>query len=289
MFRKTIKRLANSAATLLLTACTLAVPAPLPTPTPLPYNLQPPIDAGLRFLEGQYNADLGLLQESPSIRPDNYFLANDALLAAHVFETMGDPDLAAALRTTLAQYAIAGNQFIEVAWGETIPWPPLHYEDPGSLVTSLGDARILTIRHAGPGYFYDWSAYSNLACMAVINEYNQGYMESARRLYAMQMSTFDGHGWPDLAYHARDGVYETLGLAWCLYAGALLGEPVDRVLPALLDQQDPARGGFHTHYRADEARLADANVETTSLALLALYTLSMQQTTRLGFPSDARP
>ncbi|MEZ4638783.1 MAG: hypothetical protein R2856_28100 [Caldilineaceae bacterium] len=42
------------------------------------------------------------------------------------------------------------------------------------------------------------------------------------------------------------------------------------VLSVLLEQQDPTTGGFHTHYRADESRLADPNVETTSLALLAL-------------------
>jgi hypothetical protein len=37
---------------------------------------------------------------------------------------------------------------------------------------------------------------------------------SSRRLYEIELSTFDGHGFLDLAYHARDGVYETLGLAW---------------------------------------------------------------------------
>lgn len=249
-------------------------PLPLPTPTPLPYDLQPAIDAGLRFLETQYNPDYGLLQESPEIGAHRYFLANDALLAAHVFELVDQEEMAGTLRETLAGYGVQGNGFIEVAWGEIVRWPPLHFEDPGTLVEERGDDQIMTIRHEGPGYFYDWSAYSNLACMAVINEYNGGHLEAARRLYEIEMSTFDGRGFADEAYYRRSQVYETLGVAWCLYAGALLQLPVnERVLLAMLDQQNPQNGGFHTHYNANESRLADPNVETTSLALLALYTL----------------
>jgi hypothetical protein len=279
-------------AALFLTACTAAAPAPpqasppdneltvnLPAPPPPPPDrLDAAIDAGLRFLEGQYNAELGLLQESPNIGAYRYFLANDALLAAHVFETMGDADLAATLRATLAAHGIDGNKFIEVAWGEPIPWPPLHFEDPGTRVEVQGDVRILTLIHDGPGYFYDWSAYSNLAFMAVLNELSQGYAESAARLFAMQMGTFDGYGFPDKAYHARDGHYETLGLALGALAAAKLCSELTLDSRALIDQllaqQSPETGGFHTHFRVDANQLADPNVETTSVALLALHVLS---------------
>ena len=285
-------RLITFLSTLLLAACTAVAPGITPAPTPgTPLDtawiaaLTPAAADAARFLRGQYNADLGLLQESPNIRPHNYFLANDALLAAHALELWGEVGLAESLRDTLGEYGITGNAFIEVAWGEAIPWPPKHFGDPGSLVETIGDAQIMTIRHDGPGYFYDWSAYSNLACMAVVNEVNQGYLESARRLYDIQMSTFDGHGFPDLAYNARDGAYETLGVAWCVYAGALLGKPDKRLVDALLAQQGPL-GGFHTHYRADTPRLADPNVETTSVALLGLFTVGHGPPKRLGLPCD---
>ena len=269
---------------LLLTACTNIAAAPNAVPTPTPAwiaALEPVTQAGVRFLKGQYNAELGLLQESPTIRPNNYFLANDALLATHVFTLYGEDDLSTALDNTLTEYNIKGNNFIEIAWGKTIPWPPKHFEDPGTLVTTIGDAQILTIYHDGPGYFYDWSAYSNLACMAAINEYNQGYVESALRLYEIQMTTFDGHGFSDKAYVDRDGVYETLGVAWCVYAGALLGTPDQDLIDVLMAQQG-RHGGFHTHYRADAARLADPNVETTSVALIALYAVEHGAPRRLG-------
>jgi len=266
-----------------LSACTAvqpSPPSPLPAATPVSVStpvpgLQPAIDAGLSFLNAQYNRDLGLLQESPNIGAQRYFITNDNALAAYIFEQTGQDDLAINVREVMARYGPSTNNFIEAAWGGVIPWPPKHFEDPGSLITTIGEDEILTIRHEGTGYFYDWSAYANLACMAAVNEYNQGFIESARRLYEIQMSTFDGRGFADKAFYDRGDVYETLGVAWCVYAGALLKAPVhETALSVLLEQQDPATGGFHTHYRAAESRLADPNVETTSLALLALLTLS---------------
>lgn len=264
---------------LILVACTSMSPAVAPAtpvpPTPVP-NLDAPIADGLRFLRGQYNPAYALLQESPDIGRHRYFLANDALLAAQVFHLFGEEALAAALEETLARYGVDGNGFVEAAWGVPIPWPPQLFEDPGSLVETRDEDMILTIRHEGPGYFSDWSGYSNLAFMAVHNELNLGNEQAARRLYEIETSTFDGRGFPDLAYQARDGVYETLGLAWGLYAAARLhvfGPVEQQILDRLLAQQDPEDGGFHTHFRPDADRLADPNVETTSVALLALAAL----------------
>lgn len=274
-----------------LILCTACAPvAPPPVSQPLPVGVQPAIDGGLAFLRGQYNADLGLLQESPDIGQHNYFLANDALLARHAAALYGEQELADALAATLDRYGVSGNGFIEVAWGEFVPWPPKHFEDPGTPIETVGDAQILTIRHDGPGYFYDWSAYSNLAFMAAVNEWNAGHVESARRLYELEAGTFDGHGFPDAAYWGRDGVYETLGLAWGVYAAGLMCiRPDERMLQSLLARQDPQTGGFHTHYSTTAERLADPNVETTAVALLALH--AIQQTEckppqRLGFPAQ---
>lgn len=273
-----------------LILCAACAPVrPPPAAQPLPTDLQPAITQGLAFLKGQYNAELGLMQESPEIGRHNYFLANDALLAQRVFALYGEQTLADSLRATLDRYAVSGNRLIEAAWGEPVPWPPKHFEDPGTLVATAGEARILTIRHAGPDYFYDWSAYSNLAFMAAVNEWNQGHEESARRLFELEAGTFDGIGFPDAAFWNRDGVYETLGVAWGVYAAGLMCIRLDEgLLRSLLLRQDPQTGGFHTHYSAAAERLADPNVETTAVALLALH--AIQQTEckppqRLGLPS----
>lgn len=292
-------------AALVLPPSQQAPPAqPTPSATPVP-GLQPAIDAGVAFLKQQYNPDYGLLQESPTIGHHRYYLTNDNALAAYVFEHVGEGQMADGLRKTIDQYGTRHNNFIEVAWGEKIPWPPLHHKDVVSEQLGDGECDFLNEEEAGAlsdcilqethtpdlGVFYDWSSFSNLHCMGAINEYNKGNFDVALWLYRTELSTFDGRGWADEAWLRRDGVYETLGVAWCLYAGAVLDEPVnDEVLSALLDQQDPVSGGFHTHYRAGEPRLADPNVETTSVALLALLTLARDHDlppSRLGLPDDA--
>jgi len=258
------------------------------TPTPIP-SLSQPIADGLGFLTGQYNADYGLLQESPHIGQHRYYLTNDNALAAHVFGLAGNEEMAEQLKTSLARYGYASNGFVEVAWGEVTVWPPRHHQDIALVQLTEGECDFLDTEEPGPladcvlqethtddlGHFYDWSSYANLACMGVVNEYNAGHMETARRLYEIKLADFDGQGFADAVFwEDRPGVYETLGLAWCLYAAALLQMPVHpSILAALLAQQDPATGGFHTHYQAHVPHLADANVETTAVALLALLTL----------------
>ncbi|MEZ4638782.1 MAG: hypothetical protein R2856_28095 [Caldilineaceae bacterium] len=156
---------------LILTSCTSAQPAallstPTSTPTPKPLSsLQPVIDAGVAFLIAQHDDELGLLEESPNIGAHRYFVTNDNALAAYVFEQTGQADLAVKIRTAMADFGPASNGFIEAAWGEVIPWPPKHFEDPGSLVATIGEDQIFDIRHEDRAT-YDWSAYANLACMA---------------------------------------------------------------------------------------------------------------------------
>lgn len=236
------------------------VPISPSTPTPERPNVQPAIDSALSFLQAQYNPTYKLLQESPDIGKHRYYITNDNVLAEHVF-SLYDIEMDIDLRKQPT------NNFIEIALGHSILWPPYHHSDV--VIEQHGDDQILYESHDGPGYFSDWSGFSNLACMAVVNEFNGGYAETSRSLYQYQLNKFDGLGWPDLAYQRRDGVYETLGLAWCLYGGALLDQPSMEVMEMLLAQQN-SNGGFHTHYSADANMLADPNVETTSVAILAL-------------------
>ncbi len=261
----------------------------------------PDLQRGVNFLVAQYNPNVGLLRESvpeagttpthtvcsSGISPASglsyyhkHYLTNDNALAAYALETLGvKPDLAANLWTSLRRYGYDYNDFIEVAWGRSISWPPYHHAD--TIVKQVGPDYVIQETHAVTGttsgpdpylcYFYDWSAYANLAFMAALNEYNQGYRESALRLYAIEMSKFDGIGWRDKAYSDRGGVYETIGPAWALYVGAIIGAPLDDRLATILRQmQHPIYGGFYTHYRAADAPEAYPNVETTSLALLGL-------------------
>ena len=265
---------------LTLTAClpaTHAMPLAQTVPTtstPERPNVQPAIDSALAFLQAQYNPTYKLLQESPDIGQHRYYITNDNMLADNIFTIYGI-DKPLDLRGKLY------NGFIEIAFGYTVIWPPYHHGDV--VIEQHGEDQVLYEAHDGPGYFSDWSGFSNLACMASVNEFNGGDFDTARSLYQYQIGKFDGKGWADLAYQRRDGVYETLGLAWCLYAGALLEQPSMDVMRMLLAQQG-AQGGFHTHYRAEAMQLADPNIETTSMAILALRTVMQGPPARFIFP-----
>ncbi|MEZ4835660.1 MAG: hypothetical protein R2873_27315 [Caldilineaceae bacterium] len=99
-----------------------------------------------------------------------------------------------------------------------------------------------------------------------VNEYNQA--SKAPAASTIQMSTFDGRGFADKAFHdrrclrdaGRPGV--STPVRSCKYRSR-------RRVVCPARTAGPHPGGFHTHYRR-RIRLADPNVETTSLALLAL-------------------
>ncbi len=71
----------------------------------------------MRFLAAQYNANVGLLQESPDIGQHRYYLTNDNALAAYVVAQVGDAGFAQTLRRSLDRYGYDSNGFMEVAWG----------------------------------------------------------------------------------------------------------------------------------------------------------------------------
>jgi hypothetical protein len=247
---------------------------PLPdTPTPAAKPNQDPnlhlaIQRGGAFLKRQYNPQLGLLAESPIVGPNNYWLNNDNSLAAHALSAIGERELSDKLTATLDRYGYPGNGFINVAWSEPIAWPPA--VETNLTITQVGDDKILQEAHGSSALFLDWCEYSNLAFMGALNEFQRGHIDEAHSDYRAAMQAFDGIGFKDKAFLAGSGLYETYKLAWAILAGIRLGESMDsRLLPALLAKQGLS-GGFYTHYLTSGEPQGDPNVETTSLALLAL-------------------
>jgi hypothetical protein len=71
--------------------------------------------------------------------------------------------------------------------------------------------------------------------------------------------------------------------SWATLLGALLAqqEPFDHEFGTATDW------GFHTHFTSSENRLADPNVETTSVAVLALYRLANPDCPKtMGLPAE---
>ncbi len=227
----------------------------------------PPIQRGLAFLDARYNPAIGLLNESPVVAPNRYWLTNDNALAAYVFARLGKPAMSGTLRASMRRYGYDSNGFIDVAWGVPVAWPP-SVERQVMLLKS-GTDEIWQEFHDTDIRFLDWREYANLGFLGALNEHSQGRTAQAHEVFAATLSQFNGIGFRDKAYRTH---YETYKLALALYAGATIHAPIpsgDELLTALLGMQG-ADGGFVTLYRDLQTPEGDANTETTSLALLAL-------------------
>lgn len=247
---------------LVMSAC-----SPRPTPT-----LCAPIQQGLDFLITQLNPSIGLLRDSPHVKPHTYWLTNDNALAAYVFAQLGKPDLATNITEAIKKYGQPSNGLIEVVWGEPIDFPP-HIEREAK-VLFVGEDEIRQEVHTDGARFDDWADYANLAFLGALNESAsaRGNPEQARKIFSQAMTRFDGTGFADRAFA---GSYETYKVALALYVGAkiraLPPDQKQKLLTVLLARQAPS-GGFYTNYPDSEGPGRDTNTETTSFALLALHT-----------------
>ncbi|MBX3050799.1 MAG: hypothetical protein KF753_04955 [Caldilineaceae bacterium] len=244
-----------------LTGCTVPPAPPVSVP-----SLNAPITAAHCFLADRYSPKYKLLQESPIVAPDRYWLATDNRLAVYALTAVGDVAHAAALSVSIADHGGRRHGLIEALTGENIQFPP-RTETQAEVDGPVWNEHRLT----GPRYA-DWREYADLALYAALDSHNEGNGQEAARRYGAAMKLFDGVGFADKPYTSTEGhgFYATYKLALALYVAAQIQEPPDsRLLPALLGKQDES-GGFVTLYDATGTPQGDASTETTSYALLAL-------------------
>jgi hypothetical protein len=239
-------------------------------PTPIQTTTAPcaPIQRGLGFLNGQYDAGVGLLREAPHAAPHTYWLTNDNALAAYAFGQLGNQAMEKTLTSSIQRYGSATNGLIEAVWGAPIPQPP--YVDRKVMVTKLGEEQVWQESHTDGARMDDWRTYANLAFLEALSEQNRGYSEKAKTDFDLAMKQFDGTGFKDAAYAGR---YETYKVALALYAGSKIRASLQSTGPKLLSvllAQQSDDGGFVTHYVDRHTPTGDTNTETTALALLAL-------------------
>ena len=235
-----------------------------------PSTFCPAIQRGLSFLTERYNAELGLLNEAPVAAPHKYWLTNDNALAAVAFERLGQAEMGASITESISYYGTDTNGLIEVVWGVPVSFPP--FLTNNDLVAEIGEDKIYQEVHNRGGKFEDWQDYANLGFLGALNYSNGGDEPQALLVYGATLDLFDGTGFADRAL--EEGRYETYKLALALYVGAVIQAPnSDRgqMLSTLLSMQDH-NGGFITHYYDPQTPIsgADANTETSALALLAL-------------------
>ena len=220
---------------------------------------------GRGFLANLFDPALDLLPEYRGAKV--YWLYHDNYLAAEVLEN-SHSELSKRIQKALQSYGIAESGKIEIIFDAAIR--PLPFRHPELIeVKRLGNkivkTEILTDRA-----FKGWEEYADLLFMAAIAlsrtepSMSKGYMAQA-------LAMWDGMGFKDRVT-LKTGRYAVYKLALAVIAAGRLDirpAELDSIVERLLAQQSES-GGWITDYTADGKPVGLANVETTSLAVLAI-------------------
>ncbi len=268
----------------LLTISTLVSPmiSSIPTSTPP----MPSKDGLRRFLESQYVPEAGLLRAAVYAEGENttIYVASDNLLAFRALRVLDSP-LADIVKKNLMNYPNHGHSFLhEVLLGINIPdeirTPKVYVLDRVYSQKFNTDFVIKYEVRNGTLVFFNWYNFADLIVYKALDKMLEGNISFAEECFRRLMSKWDGHGFADIS----SDTYETykLALAVFLYralktAGStIVDEYTDTVnkIYEILAQLQREDGGMVTHYRIEGDRIVyagDANTETTSIVVLALY------------------
>ena len=209
--------------------------------------------------------EIGLL---PEFRGSNvYWLYHDNYLAAKVLDRT-EPDLAAKIREAIRGFGVTSSGKIEILFGEAKNPLPLRHHRLVE-VKRVGE-KVIKTELVGDKIHTDWQEYTDLLFLAAVAESDKDRDEAVRSFEA-GLATWDGTGFKDKV-NRNKGLYATYKLALALIAASRLNRHpkleenlIERLLAT--QRQD---GGCVTDYDAQGRPVGEANVESTSLAVLAL-------------------
>ncbi len=218
---------------------------------------------GEKFLVGLFDPTMDLLPEYPGSTV--YWLYHDNYLAAKVLEGVDD-DLVKRIRGRIRSAGVASSGKIEILFGEVDH--PLPFKQFELLpVTSVGEKEIRTERVTHKE-LRGWQEYADLLALRVLGKSDD---EEARQSFDRLTAQWDGKGFADRVTEVHS-MYATYKLALALLASQKLREEFafrDEILSRLASVQEES-GGFRTDYDREGKPLGFANVETTSMVVLAL-------------------
>ncbi|HEY1174489.1 MAG TPA: serine hydrolase domain-containing protein [Verrucomicrobiae bacterium] len=227
------------------------------------------ITKGRQFLVNLMDEELGLLPEFRTAKV--YWLYHDNYLAAKVLNT-SHPAIAKRLRDSITREGATKSGKIEILFGESAqPLPFRQYELTD--VRRAGDKLIRT-EIVTPTLMKGWEQYADLLLFASLAETDRTI---ARQHYDAALRLWDGTGFLDPAAKTSHR-YATYKLALALIARNRF-TPTPELPAGLIERlrsMQADTGGWITDYDATGKPLGFANVETTSLCLLALEAQSTQ-------------
>ena len=236
--------------------------------------LGPNLASAANYLVLNYNSALGLIPETPG--SNVYWLYSDNFLASLALAQYGQANttiskVASDISVTITNYLPLGstvNQYTTLELGVC------QYDSAvNDTVLVSGSTRIETVDDNGSGTL-SVTEYADIALLDAVCQYHNGNTQAAMAAYQEGAKMFDGIGLADLPFN-QTRQYQTYKLALFIFASVVLGQPVNgTALSTLLMMQAPD-GGFYTGYDANYSHGTTlTNTETTSLALLALESVS---------------
>ncbi len=232
------------------------------------------ISAGRSFLSGLRDAELGLLPEFAG--HPVFWLFHDNYLAAKVLDST-QPDEAAAIRQTITRHGVTKSGKIELLFGEAEL--PLHRYELRDVAT-VGK-KVIRSEFTMEALTGGVEHYADLLFFTAIAEKDAA---RGRAAHEAAMAMWDGTGFRDAVVELASR-YATYKLGLALISMQKYGDTAgsrSALVSRLLSLQGSS-GGWITDYRADGKAVGQANVETTSLAILGL------EAAGLPLQKDLRP
>ena len=130
--------------------------------------------------------------------------------------------------------------------------------------------KIIKTELVGDKLNADWREYTDLLFLAAVAEAVKD-REEALRHFEVGLATWDGIGFKDKV-NRTTSLYASYKLALALIAASRLNSHTEKEVAMVnrLMAMQREDGGFVTDYNAQGGPVGQANVETTSLAVLAL-------------------
>jgi hypothetical protein len=237
---------------------------------------------GLNYLDVNYNPHLGLIPVTPGNQ--TYFVYSDNFLAAYVLSHSGNATLRAiaANITSTAERYLAKVHDPENQYEVIDSTNGTFYASSNYVLGHVGSAVVEATFNNGTGTLSP-ASYADAAFLESVYFHQASAPVDARAQFDDGAKLYNGVGLKDLPYNdtcqsSMGCQYQTYKLALYDYSSKLIGVSVpSQVEPDIVRMQDttsgPAKGGFYTGYTSSfSPDGTSTNVETTSLAVLALST-----------------
>jgi hypothetical protein len=237
----------------------------------------------VNFLLNQYNSTIGLDAEYPNAT--TYWLYSDNFLASYVLQNVNPPNTTLVNISTNISRTLSGYLAV-------VPNPLNHYMILNSSVFAFYTSANYNVTHIGGSTIaitlnngtskLNPNNYADIAFLEALYYNKNGQKGEAVSLFENGSSMYNGIGMNDSAFR---GTYQTYKLALYIYSAEFLDQNYSASAETTLLKMQGSNGGFYTGYNACDSTAGTlTNVETTSLAILALsvpnpQTKSLTQTT----------